>query len=78
MTPSMSFNVESAIHMIAKRQPLASDLREIVRAFRISIDLEPIGDFAKNIGKRVGALRVGFETHAALAMRYGSSMMDAA
>jgi phosphate transport system protein len=46
-----------AIHMIAKRQPLAGDLREIVAALRISIDLERIGDFAKNIGKRVGVLK---------------------
>ena len=59
MTQSTSFNAESsntAIHMIAKRQPLASDLREIVGALRISIDLERIGDFAKNISKRVVAL----------------------
>jgi phosphate transport system protein len=47
---------QQAIHMIAKRQPLASDLRAIVGALRISIDLERIGDFAKNIGKRIGAL----------------------
>ena len=44
------------IHMIGKRQPMASDLRDIVGALRISIDLERIGDFAKNIGKRLGAL----------------------
>ncbi len=45
-----------AILMIGKRQPMASDLRDIVGALRISIDLERIGDFAKNIGKRSGAL----------------------
>ena len=44
------------IHMIGKRQPMASDLRDIVGALRISIDLERIGDFAKNIAKRVKAL----------------------
>ncbi len=44
------------ILMIGKRQPMASDLRDIVGALRISIDLERIGDFAKNIGKRSGAL----------------------
>ncbi len=42
--------------MIGKRQPMASDLRDIVAALRISIDLERIGDFAKNIAKRSGAL----------------------
>ena len=45
------------IHMIGKRQPMASDLRDIVGALRISIDLERVGDFAKNIGKRNEALR---------------------
>ncbi len=44
------------ILMIGKRQPMASDLRDIVGALRISIDLERIGDFAKNISKRSGAL----------------------
>jgi phosphate transport system protein len=45
-----------AILTIARRQPLAVDLREIVGALRISNDLERIGDLAKNIGKRVIAL----------------------
>lgn len=54
----LQHRIEStAIHMIAKRQPLASDLRAIVGALRVSIDLERIGDFAKNIGKRIGALK---------------------
>jgi phosphate transport system protein len=35
---------------------MAVDLREIVGALRVSNDLERIGDLAKNIGKRVGAL----------------------
>jgi phosphate transport system protein len=48
---------EVTIHMIGKRQPLAGDLRDIVGALRISIDLERIGDFAKNIGKRVSVFR---------------------
>ena len=41
---------------IARRQPMAVDLREIVGALRVSNDLERIGDLAKNIGKRVLAL----------------------
>jgi phosphate transport system protein len=45
----------TTIQMISKRQPVAGDLRDIVAALRISIDLERIGDFAKNIGKRSGA-----------------------
>src|ERR1043166_9472323 len=47
---------EKAILTIARRQPMAVDLREIVAALRVSNDLERIGDLAKNIGKRVGAL----------------------
>src|SRR5882724_744964 len=41
---------------IARRKPIAVDLREIVGALRVANDLERIGDLAKNIGKRVLAL----------------------
>ena len=41
-----------AVRTIARRQPLAVDLREIVGAIRVSADLERIGDLAKNIAKR--------------------------
>ena len=47
---------ERAILTIARRQPMAVDLREIVGALRVSNDLERIGDLAKNIAKRVIAL----------------------
>src|SRR5215475_10538609 len=47
---------ERAVLTIARRQPMAVDLREIVGALRVSNDLERIGDLAKNIGKRVMAL----------------------
>ena len=42
--------------MLALRQPMASDLREIVAALKIASDLERIGDYAANIGKRIVAL----------------------
>ena len=45
-----------AISMIALRAPLADDLREIVAALKISAMLERIGDYAKNIAKRVPVL----------------------
>jgi len=51
---------EKAILTIARRQPMAVDLREIVAALRVANDLERIGDLAKNIGKRVGALEGDF------------------
>lgn len=47
---------EKVIFTIARRQPMAADLREIVAALRISNDLERIGDLAKNIAKRVSVL----------------------
>ena len=47
---------EKAILTIARRQPMAVDLREIIGAMRVCNDLERIGDHAKHIGKRVVAL----------------------
>jgi phosphate transport system protein len=47
---------EKSILTIARRQPMAVDLREIVGAMRVCNDLERIGDHAKHIGKRVVAL----------------------
>ncbi|ESZ47515.1 PhoU family transcriptional regulator [Mesorhizobium sp. L2C054A000] len=44
---------DKAIVIIAKRQPMATDLRELVGAIRISADLERVGDLAKNVAKRV-------------------------
>jgi phosphate transport system protein len=47
---------EKAILTIAKRQPMARDLRVIMVAIRIASDLERIGDLAKNIAKRSHAI----------------------
>jgi len=54
---------ERAILTIARRQPMAVDLREIVGALRVSNDLERIGDLAKNIAKRVIAIGGEFHPH---------------
>ena len=51
---------EKAVLTIARRQPMAVDLREIVGALRVANDLERIGDLAKNIAKRVIALTGDF------------------
>jgi phosphate transport system protein len=51
---------EKAILTIARRQPMAVDLREIIAAMRVSNDLERVGDLAKNIAKRVVALNGDF------------------
>jgi phosphate transport system protein len=51
---------ERAVLTIARRQPMAVDLREIVGAMRVATDLERIGDLSKNIGKRVAQLDSDF------------------
>ncbi len=52
---------ERAVLTIARRQPMAVDLRTIVGALRIATDLERIGDLAKNIGKRISAVDRNFQ-----------------
>jgi phosphate transport system protein len=41
-----------AVRLIALRQPMAGDLRKTVAALKISLELERVGDLAKNIAKR--------------------------
>jgi phosphate transport system protein len=41
-----------AILLIARRQPMANDLRRAVAALKIATNLERVGDLAKNISKR--------------------------
>jgi phosphate transport system protein len=52
---------EKAITTIARRQPVAQDLREIVAAINIANDLERVGDLAKNTAKRVIAIGPQFQ-----------------
>lgn len=44
------------VEILARRQPMARDLRGVLAALKISNELERIGDLAKNIAKRAGAL----------------------
>lgn len=54
---SLEKDIENqVIEMIARRQPLADDLRRILAALRITSELERIGDLAKNIAKRAGTI----------------------
>ena len=41
------------VRIIALRAPMANDLREVVAALKIAAVVERIGDYAKNIAKRV-------------------------
>jgi phosphate transport system protein len=43
---------QMVIRMLALRQPMAMDLRQIVAALKVTGDLERIGDYAANIAKR--------------------------
>ena len=42
-----------AVRIIALRAPMADDLREVIAALKISGVVERIGDYAKNLAKRV-------------------------
>jgi len=76
---------ERSIRTIAKRQPMASDLRELMVAIRIASDLERVGDLAKNISKRTIAMtdhipkRVlgGFKRMGLLALEQLKLVLDA-
>ena len=67
---------DSAILTIARRQPLAIDLRECVAAVRISGDLERVGDLAKSIAKRT--VKVAGEARLPRAIVGLHSMQEAA
>lgn len=54
---AMEAEIETlAVRIIALRAPMADDLREVVAALKIVGVVERIGDYAKNIAKRVPAI----------------------
>jgi phosphate transport system protein len=57
-----------AVRLLALRQPMARDLREIVAALKIASDLERICDYAANVAKRSIALAQSPPTHTAHAL----------
>lgn len=77
---------ERAIIMIARRQPMALDLRQIMTSMKIAADLERIGDLAKNIAKRALAVSAesppksligGLEHMVEIAMQQLKDVLDA-
>ncbi|MEM8795749.1 MAG: phosphate signaling complex protein PhoU [Pseudomonadota bacterium] len=77
---------EAAILTIAKRQPMAEDLRVTISSIRISNDIERVGDLAKNIARRVIAmdnptinqrLLNGIERMAELSLAQVKNVLDA-
>jgi phosphate transport system protein len=76
---------ERAIATIARRQPVAVDLRIIIAILRTANELERIGDLAKNVAKRVIALEGdypmpssvhGFKNMARLALQQLHAVLD--
>ncbi|MBT0670175.1 phosphate signaling complex protein PhoU [Novosphingobium profundi] len=49
------------VQIIARRAPMADDLRDLIAAHKIAGIVERIGDYAKNIAKRVAMLEHGAE-----------------
>ncbi|MGB3336346.1 MAG: phosphate signaling complex protein PhoU [Devosia sp.] len=43
---------DMAVSMIARRQPMASDLRAIITSIHVAADLERVGDMAKQLARR--------------------------
>jgi phosphate transport system protein len=77
---------EACTHIIARRQPAASDLRVVMMVIKTITDLERIGDEAKKIAKKARALhttdttfkpRVPLQHAAALALDMLRKALDA-
>jgi phosphate transport system protein len=71
-----------AVQVIALRAPMADDLREMVAAIKIAGVIERIGDYAKNIAKRVPILAKGRQIDAipllmSMADQAGEMVQDA-
>ena len=47
---------ETAVLIIARRQPMAQDLRQIIAALRIATDLERVADLGKNIARSISSM----------------------
>jgi len=71
------------VRLLALRSPMASDLRLIIAAMKVSQDLERIGDYARNVAKRVivvsenSGLSGGVASFEALAQMVQRNLKDA-
>jgi phosphate transport system protein len=66
---------DKAILTIARRQPMAVDLRDVVATIRIAGDLERVGDLVKNVAKRIVATEGQFPPQKLLAGLNHMSLM---
>lgn len=53
------------VRLLALRQPQATDLRMVVAVMKMAADLERLGDYAKNMAKRVAVLSSGAQIEGA-------------
>jgi phosphate transport system protein len=69
-----------AVQIIALRAPVADDLREVVAAIKIAGVVERIGDYAKNIAKRVAVIDTAYKMEAMTVLKsmaeIASEMVD--
>jgi len=66
---AMESEVEAlTVRLLALRQPMARDLRNIIAALKISAEIERIGDYAKNIAKRTATIGRSPQAQAAAAI----------
>jgi phosphate transport system protein len=49
--------LDQAVNLLALRQPMAADLREVIAALKIPDELERIGDLAKGIARRTYVMK---------------------
>jgi phosphate transport system protein len=77
---------DRAISMIARRQPVAVDLRDIFVASQIAGDIERVGDLVKNVAKRTVAMEgqfppqkllTGLRNMSLLALQQFKTVLDA-
>lgn len=50
---------QQVVRLLALRQPQAGDLRAVISVMKMAADLERLGDYAKNMAKRVSVLAEG-------------------
>jgi len=66
-----------AVRLLARRQPMADDLREVLSALKIIGMLERVGDYAAHVGKRAAILSDGPENAAVpVIARMGKMVRD--
>ena len=53
----MLFRSRQVVQLIALRAPMADDLREVLAAIKVAAAIERIGDYARNIARRVPQIR---------------------